>query len=124
MFKFYLLTQLSTFVGVSVTAGSLLVMAAFALMVIYFGEDLPNAPEAEKAAWLKNYHLKGIWWAAIVCFAIATFLPSTKQAAFIWLAPQLIENGAIRNTIKNIPELAELATDYMKETLKDKINDK
>ena len=52
------------------------------------------------------------------------FIPNQKQAAFIFIAPQIIENGAVKNTVKNIPELTELATEFLKETLKTKILEK
>ena len=53
----------------------------------------------------------------------AMFLPTTKQAAFIWIAPQIVENGAVKDTVKNIPELAQLGTEYLKEMLKEKVKD-
>ena len=59
----------------------------------------------------------------IVLTFIATLIPTTKQAAFIWVAPQIIENGAVKDTVKNIPELTKLGTEYLKELLKEKTND-
>ena len=56
----------------------------------------------------------------IVLLVFAQLLPTTKQAAFIWVAPQIIENGAVKDTVKNIPELTKLGTEYLKELLKDK----
>lgn len=54
---------------------------------------------------------------------ITALIPTTKQAAFIWVAPQIIENGAVKDTVKNIPELTKLGTEYLKELLKEKTND-
>ncbi len=51
-------------------------------------------------------------WAAI---------PTTKEAAFIWIAPQIVENGAVKETVKNIPELTRLGTEYLKNVLKEKV---
>lgn len=59
----------------------------------------------------------------IVLALITTLIPTTKQAAFIWVAPQIIENGAVKDTVKNIPELTKLGTEYLKELLKEKTND-
>ena len=59
----------------------------------------------------------------IVLLVFSQLLPTTKQAAFIWIAPQIIENGAVKDTVKNIPELTKLGTDYLKELLKEKVND-
>lgn len=65
-----------------------------------------------------------------VCIAILavslTFtilLPSSKGIAFIYVAPKLIENNNVKETFANIPELAKLGTDYLKELLKEKVND-
>lgn len=59
----------------------------------------------------------------IVSMFITTLVPTTKQAAFIYIAPQIIENGAVKDTVKNIPELTKLGTDYLKELLKEKVQD-
>lgn len=59
----------------------------------------------------------------IISTTLAVFLPTTKQAAFIWVAPQIIENGAVKDTVANIPELTKLGTEYLKQMLKDEIND-
>ena len=59
----------------------------------------------------------------LVLSLITTLIPTTKQAAFIWVAPQIIENGAVKDTVKNIPELTKLGTEYLKELLKERTND-
>ena len=60
---------------------------------------------------------------SVVFIILGLLLPTTKQAAFIYVAPQIIENGAVKDTVKNIPELTKLGTDYLKELLKDKIKE-
>ena len=77
---------------------------------------------------LFKQNLKDFMWCKIftisaVFLTIATLLPTTKQAAFIWIAPQIVANGAVKDTVKNIPELTKLGTDYLKELLKEKVND-
>ena len=72
---------------------------------------------------IKSLHIKTVFISGIVLLAFSQLLPTTKQAAFIWIAPQIIENGAVKDTVKNIPELTKLGTDYLKELLKDKINE-
>lgn len=65
---------------------------------------------------------------SVILFAIflslAVFLPSPKGIAFIYVAPKLIENDNVKETFANIPELAKLGTDYLKELLKEKVNDR
>lgn len=72
---------------------------------------------------IKSLHIKTVFISGIVLLVFSQLLPTTKQAAFIWIAPQIIENGAVKDTVKNIPELTKLGTDYLKELLKDKINE-
>ena len=72
---------------------------------------------------LKDFMWCKIFTISAVFLTIATLLPTTKQAAFIWIAPQIVENGAVKDTVKNIPELTKLGTEYLKELLKEKVND-
>lgn len=71
--------------------------------------------------WVKACRLKTVLITAISLLVFSQLLPTTKQAAFIWIAPQIIENGAVKDTVKNIPELTKLGTDYLKELLKEKV---
>lgn len=57
-----------------------------------------------------------------IFLSLAVFLPSSKGIAFIYVAPKLIENDNVKETFANIPELAKLGTDYLKELLKEKVN--
>ena len=72
---------------------------------------------------IKTLHINTMFISGIVLLVFSQLLPTTKQAAFIWIAPQIIENGAVKDTVKNIPELTKLGTDYLKELLKEKVND-
>lgn len=72
---------------------------------------------------IKSLHIKTMFISGVVLLVFSQLLPTTKQAAFIYIAPQLIENGAVKDTVKNIPELTKLGTDYLKELLKEKVND-
>ena len=59
-----------------------------------------------------------------VTLSLAILLPTSKGIAFIYVAPKLIENNNVKETFANIPELAKLGTDYLKELLKEKVNDR
>lgn len=59
-----------------------------------------------------------VWLFFILLWAA---IPTTKEAAFIWIAPQIVENGAVKETVKNIPELTRLGTEYLKNVLKEKV---
>lgn len=128
---FYLLAKLSdigfvlktlSLVGFICCAVSLIPIAMMAYVNISYCE-----PDRVFNKLFKQY-LKDFMWCKIftisaVFLTIATLLPTTKQAAFIWIAPQIVENGAVKDTVKNIPELTKLGTDYLKELLKEKVND-
>lgn len=57
----------------------------------------------------------------IITALLLVFIPSQKQAAFIMIAPAIVENKDLKETVKNIPELTKLGTEYLKEML---INEK
>lgn len=57
-----------------------------------------------------------------IVLSLAILLPTSKGIAFIYVAPKLIENNNVKETFANIPELAKLGTDYLKELLKEKVN--
>lgn len=58
-----------------------------------------------------------------VTLSLAILLPTSKGIAFIYVAPKLIENDNVKETFANIPELAKLGTDYLKELLKSSMKD-
>lgn len=61
---------------------------------------------------------------AVTLIALGIALPSSKAIAFIYIAPQIIENGDVKDTVKNIPELTKLGTEYLKQLLEEKTNSK
>lgn len=120
---FYLLTKLDDF-GAVLFVISILCFIAFAIIFI---PSLMCSVEAEETRdefveTMKKLWVFKVFWTGVICLTIATVLPTTKQAAFIWIAPQIVENGAVKDTVKNIPELTKLGTDYLKELLKEKVN--
>lgn len=56
----------------------------------------------------------------IILILLVIFIPSQKQLAFILVAPHIVENKDIQETFKNIPEIAKLGAEYLKEVLNDK----
>jgi hypothetical protein len=100
------------------------VILGLGMILIMMFCDLAGGEFAERfEQYTKFYRIK-MWFSVMsAALIISALLPTTKQAAFIYIAPQIIENGAVKDTVKNIPELAKLGTDYLKELLKDKINE-
>ena len=48
-------------------------------------------------------------------------IPSSKEMAFIYIAPAIVNNKDVQKTIQKIPELSGLGLEYLTETLKGEI---
>lgn len=127
MFWFYLLTKLDDF---NMTAGLICAVSTVLWVVSFFlSRDDPDDwyCEDNKRCAEKNRKLGQSMYGTCRLLTLITLVwlalvPSTRQAAFIWIAPQIVENGAVKDTVKNIPELTKLGTEYLKELLKEKVN--
>lgn len=105
-------------------------VATAAVRVINIEEDIENI---KRNYWSKTRTiLRRKLYATVnkVCIAILAIslsltilLPTSKGIAFIYVAPKLIENNNVKETFANIPELAKLGTDYLKELLKSSMKD-
>jgi hypothetical protein len=128
---FYILAKLND-IGCVLSTLSIIgfIFCAIAIIPIALTADTNSSysdPDKSFNKLFKQYQKDFMWYkvftVSAVFLTIATLLPTTKQAAFIWIAPQIVENGAVKDTVKNMPELTKLGTDYLKELLKEKIND-
>ena len=121
----YILTKLDSWHSFTGKYGVVMIIAAGIMLIgsIIGGADGYGDFTESLKKLIKSLHIKTVFISGIVLLAFSQLLPTTKQAAFIWIAPQIIENGAVKDTVKNIPELTKLGTDYLKELLKDKINE-
>ena len=123
-FGMYLLTKLDCWQSSTQNFGVILLVIASILTVftlIVGGIELYSDEGESVKNLAKIFKLKMMFIASSVLLGISMVLPTTKQAAFIYIAPQIIENGAVKDTVKNIPELTKLGTDYLKELLKEKV---
>jgi hypothetical protein len=125
-FGMYLLAKLDCWQNSAQNFGVILLVIASILTVftlIVGGLELySDGGEAVKNL-ARMFKLKMMFIVSAILLGISMALPTTRQAAFIYVAPQIIENGAVKDTIKNIPELTKLGTDYLKELLKEKIDE-
>lgn len=121
-FEAYLLTRLDSF-------GHFFCIL-FGISIIFFGisgiiwavgegewED-SKKKEARKR-WLPV--VKYLLIVTAVSGFIFSLIPTTKEAAFIYLAPAIVNNKDIQKTIKKIPELSGLGLEYLGEILKSEI---
>ena len=108
-FQAYLLTRLDAF-GNLFRAGILIgILVCFISLCI----------SMEKCKWEKNLTLKGMLIFALFAL-LKTLTPTTKEAAFIYIAPAIVNNQDVQKTIKKIPELSGLGLEYLGEVLKEK----
>lgn len=127
-FLMYLIAKLD---DISDSIGILLFISATALAFVTIAffinlDDMNScccSKDSKRFVKIINRLRKTLLKVVIISLIASTFLPTTKQAAFIWVAPQIIENGAVKDTVANIPELTKLGTEYLKQMLKDEIND-
>lgn len=121
-FMMYLLTQLDSFRRAMSTFS--IISFAIAILVFILSAFLSYDDTVKSFHdYLKTYRLKLFAILFCVFYSAGTLIPSTKQAAFIYIAPQIIANGDVKDSIKAIPELAKLGTEYLKTMLKDKIEE-
>lgn len=125
----YLLTKLDCWHNIFQASGWILLVLIAALLIIVLAIADTNSGYCGKFKNVKEafpYYYKLIpfrkaFIVSLILIILGMLLPTTKQAAFIYIAPQIIENGAVKDTVKNIPELTKLGTDYLKELLKEKV---
>jgi len=123
MFWYYLLVKLDDF---NMAAGIVMCLSGFLtalLSLLTVIESCDRYSSYEKEIAVKTKILKFSIPVFFISVLFATLMPTTKQAAFIWMAPQIVENGAVKDTVKNIPELTKLGTEYLKGLLKEKVDE-
>ena len=126
-FGMYLLTIVDSLTTITGIFSVILGIALVAFIIITIVERYDSIDDSRKEARIRVKFLEKVRnkLAIIVCIlsAISILVPSSKAIAFIFIAPQIIENGDVKDTFKNIPELTKLGTEYLKEILKEKIDD-
>lgn len=123
MFWYYLLVKLDDFICASAIVMCLSGFLSALLSLLTVIESCDRYVNYDKEIAVKTKVLKFAIPVFFISVLFSTLIPTTKQAAFIWIAPQIVENGAVKDTVKNIPELTKLGTEYLKELLKEKVND-
>jgi len=131
---YYLLTIVDNLHGIMVAFSIVFGAALFAMTVINFVHIVDNLDDIRQNRYLqynenslrrklfsKLNKISAVLFAISLSFTV--FLPSSKGIAFIYIAPKIVENGDVKETFANIPELAKLGTEYLKDLLKEKVKD-
>lgn len=130
---YYLLTIVDSIIKVAVTFSFLFGLTTFAFTAIHLvtiEDSIDNVKRRnyysfdEDSIRRKLYSKlrKTFTILFAISLSLAVLLPTSKGIAFIFVAPKIVENGDVKETFANIPELAKLGTEYLKDLLKEKVN--
>lgn len=126
-FEAYLLTRLDPLKSLFSSFSTILF---FALLFMFFAWGMGSfmAVEYGEKFEASVKKLKKLFWFFIVptyciCCLIETLIPTTKETAFIYIAPAIVNNKDVQKTIQKIPELSGLGLEYINELLKTKIEE-
>lgn len=121
--KYYLFAMLPNIkLLISIIIATLFLFAIIGFIAIATENETMCVEDEKNEADLKSACLCFIFgW--ILSFII-TFIPNQKQLAFIIAAPYIMENQQLQDTSKNSVEIIKLGTEYLKQTLSNKIERK
>lgn len=133
-FEAYLLTRLDSF---SFLLGSFSVMvfllaALFTGFAIYqhtesvgtFSWNTDDSRKKANEAYIKlKKFISILLLTFILFFTSKQLVPTTKEAAFIYIAPAIVNNVDMQETIKKLPQLSNLGLDYLNDLLETKIKE-
>lgn len=128
-FEAYILTRLDPLKSLfsSASAGLMSLLIIFCIAFAFFWIiNILDGLDGRGDAIVKN--LKKILLFFIVpifCVVslIKNLIPTTKEMAFIYIAPAIVNNKDVQKTIQKIPELSGLGLEYLTETLKGEIKE-
>lgn len=128
-FEAYILTRLdplkSLFSGASAGLMSLLIIFCFTFAICWLINTVDNLGERGDA--IEKSLKKIILFLIVPIFCVVSLIkdliPTTKEMAFIYIAPAIVNNKDVQKTIQKIPELSGLGLEYLTETLKGEINE-
>lgn len=126
-FEAYLLTRLNPIIGLGIGTLMLGVFGIILCLVIYGMTVDSYRATSESISKAKVDFKKRIKYAIslLLCGSIIiTFMPTTKEMAFIYIAPALVNNADLKETVSKLPSISKLGLEYIEETLKDNINNK
>ena len=128
-FEAYILTRLDPLKSLFLSLSNKGIGVLIIIFIIYFTMLLPVSledQEEEQQAMIRK--IKNIFFFLIIplyclSFVIATLIPTSKEMAFIYIAPAIVNNKDVQKTIQKIPELSGLGLEYINELLKTKIEE-
>lgn len=129
-FEAYILTRLDPLKSLflSLSNKNIGVLIIFFTILFTFFLLTKNLRDLEKDQQAMIKKIKNIFFFLIIplyclSFIIATLIPTSKEMAFIYIAPAIVNNKDVQKTIQKIPELSGLGLEYINELLKTKIEE-
>ena len=129
-FEAYILTRLdplkSLFLSLSNKGIGVLIILFTIIFTIFLSFESLRYLEEEQKTTIRK--IKNVFFFLIIplyclSFIIATLIPTSKEMAFIYIAPAIVNNTDVQKTIQKIPELSGLGLEYINELLKTKIEE-
>lgn len=123
-FEAYLLTRLDGLGFLLFILGLLAVVMTIAKLIIFanYQDHCPD-DEKQKCNHKSGRAIRRCFFIIVALVLIGGLTPTTKQAAFIYIAPAIVNNQDIQKTIKKLPELSGLGLEYLGEILKEEIKE-
>lgn len=59
----------------------------------------------------------------VTLMIIANIIPSQKQVAFIYIAPKIVNNTELQESLKRLPNITTLGLKYLEDVLEGEINE-
>lgn len=119
-FEIYLLTRLDEIQGTASVLAWLAVI--YALIITSLSFAIEDSDSELRLKFRKNLHIKFTQIIFIISCALSIIVPTTKEAAFIYIAPAIVNNQDLQKTVKQLPELSNLGMQYLNDILKQKIS--
>lgn len=112
-FQAYLLTRLDALQDLGVFLITFAGMGAILLTLLW---------KISEEKWAKPFAITA-YVLLFLGIIIGIGTPTTKEAAFIYIAPAIVNNQDVQKTIEKLPELSGLGLEYLSEILKQEIKD-
>ena len=129
-FEAYILTRLDPLKNLFLSLSSkgigfliILFTILFTIFLLTVGSSDLEEEQQRKIRKIKNIFFFLIIPLYCLSFIIATLIPTSKEMAFIYIAPAIVNNKDVQKTIQKIPELSGLGLEYINELLKTKIEE-
>lgn len=125
-FEAYLLTRLDVLNGIGISLLILSAIMAVISLASYTDANASWSSEKTKRKSMPLFIKRAKWFGtfALLGVMLVTLIPTTKEMAFIYIAPAIVNNQDMQDTVKKLPSISKLGLEYVEEILKSEIKEK